>query len=68
MKHFGPTRGELKFRLAFSAFGLAALGFAVAYRGFPSGPAMVEVIAIAGSFFGGSAIWTIWKLFKRDHP
>lgn len=68
MKHFGPTRGELKFRLAFSFVGLVALLGALVYRDFQAGPAMVEVLIIAGGFFGGSAIWTILKLVKHDHP
>lgn len=68
MNRFGPTRGELKFRLAFSLFGLAALAGALIYRGLPQGPAMFEIIAIAGTFFGGSAGWTTWKLIRRDHP
>jgi xanthosine utilization system XapX-like protein len=64
MSKFGPDRGELRFRLVFSLVGLALLGVAVAIRGIPSGPALVEVFGIAGLFFGGTAVWTIWKLTK----
>lgn len=63
MSHFGPTRGELKFRLVFSLIGLAGMIFAVAYRGI-SGIAAFEIVGIAGVFFGGSAIWSGWQLWK----
>ena len=61
----GPTKGELIFRLCFSLVGLGLLVVAVAVRGMPRGPALFEVFGIAGLFFLGSAIWTIWKLWKR---
>ncbi len=62
----GPTRGELKFRLVFSLAGLAMLAAVVVFRGVPNGPALVEVVGIAGAFFGGTAGWTLWKLFHSD--
>jgi len=61
---FAPTRGELWFRLVFSLFGLGLLLFALWYRGIPKGPAIVEVVGIAGLFFGGSALWTARKLLR----
>lgn len=61
---YGPTRGELWFRLLFSLAGLCLLGVAVAYRGIPSGPALVEVIGVAGLFFGGTAIWAAIRLLR----
>ena len=64
MKNTSPTRSEIWFRLCFSIAGLAFLAAAVAYRGMPSGPAMFEVIAIAGVFFGGTLIWSVAKLVK----
>lgn len=63
MTKFGPTRTELKFRLAFSVLGLALLGMAVATRGM-AGIAWIEVGVIAGAFFGGTALWTLWNLWK----
>jgi hypothetical protein len=62
---FGPSRGELWFRLAFSVLGLAMMGFALWYRGIPEGPALFEVVGLAGAFFGGTAIWTGVKLWRR---
>ena len=63
---FGPSREEVKFRMRFSIGGLALLLGAIAYRGIPSGPAMFEVIVIAGTFFGGTLIWSISKLRSID--
>ena len=60
----GPTRGELLFRLIFSVVGLALLGVALTVRGVPSGPALFEVIGVAGVFFGATALWSAWKLLK----
>lgn len=62
MSKYGPSRKELKFRLWASVVGLGLLLGAVLYRGMPTGPAMFEVIGIAGAFFGGTLIWTLMKL------
>jgi xanthosine utilization system XapX-like protein len=37
-------------------------------RGVPQGPAIVEVVGLAGVMFGGSLALSVWKLIKRDHP
>ncbi len=60
MSRFGPTRGELLFRLAFSLVGLGAIVAALLLRG-PS-PAWIEIVGLGGAFFGGTAVWAIWKL------
>jgi hypothetical protein len=67
-RKFGPTRGELRFRAIVSVLGLALMGFALWYRGIPSGPGLVEVAGFAGLMFGGSLLHAVWKLIKRDHP
>lgn len=51
MSKFGPSRSEIKFRLYASLAGLALLIGAIAYRGLPRGPAMFEIVGIAGAFF-----------------
>lgn len=60
----GPSRGELWFRLAFSLAGLVMVVGVVALQGTSRGLGILEVIAIAGVFFGGSAVWTIYRLFQ----
>jgi hypothetical protein len=60
---FGPSRGELWFRLAVSAFGLGMMITAVTMRGV-RGIAWVEVVGLASVFFGGTAVWTILRLLR----
>lgn len=67
-RRFGPTRGELQFRAAFSVFGLALLAYALARRGLPEGPALIEVLGLAGLMFGGTLFFSVRKLIRRDHP
>ncbi|TMM52932.1 hypothetical protein [Sulfitobacter sabulilitoris] len=67
MSKFGPGKPELKFRLYVSAAGLALMLAAMLYRGIPQGPALFEVIGVAGAFFGGTFLWTLRKLIKGDH-
>jgi hypothetical protein len=61
---FGPTRGELWFRLVAGVVGCALLIAAVTARGVPSGPALVEVVGFGGVFFGGTVLWSGWQLWK----
>lgn len=68
MSKFGPGKKELKFRLYASMGGLAFLAVAVLYRGMPQGPAMFETLGIAGAFFGGTFVWTLRKLIRKDYP
>jgi hypothetical protein len=64
MGDFGPTRGELWIRAAISAFGLALLGGVFAVHGLPEGPGLVEVVGVAGLFFGLSGARAGWRLWK----
>jgi hypothetical protein len=66
-RKFDPSKSELKFRLAFGLAGLGLLLAAVAIRGIPQGPAMFETIGVAGTFFGGTAVWTVRKLIKGEY-
>lgn len=63
MSRFGPTRGELKLRLAISLGGLVLMIVTYASRGI-SGIASLEIAIFGGAFFGGSVIWSVWKLRK----
>lgn len=67
-RKYGPTRGELWFRLGVSAAGLVFLLVAVAITGIPSGPAMFELFGIAGLFLGGTIVWAGRRLILRLHP
>ncbi len=67
MKPVGPSRAELVFRLWISVAGLSMLLSALAFRGFPAGPAMFEVVAIAGAFFGGTFLWALRRLRRGDY-
>ena len=65
---YGPSKGELKFRLIASVLGFGLLGFALAYRGIPTSAAGWEAIGIGTLFFGGTFLWTLRKLIKKDFP
>jgi hypothetical protein len=38
----------------------------VVLRGWPKGPALVEVIGVAGLFFAGTLGWSLYQLFRAD--
>jgi hypothetical protein len=65
MSKFGPTRGEHLFRLIFSIFGLGCIGVLFAVHGVPRGPGLVEVVGIAGAFFGGTAVLSARALLRK---
>jgi hypothetical protein len=65
---YGPTRGELKFWLVASLFGLALMLFALWYRGFPGGPVLVEVVGLPTLLFGYLGTRSIKRLIRREHP
>ncbi len=67
MSKFAPSRAEIMFRLWASVAGLTLLLGAIAFRGLPRGPAMFEVVGIAGAFFGGTLVWSILKLRRLKH-
>lgn len=61
---FGPTRGEAIFRLIVGIGGLILLAVAIALRGLPEGPGLVEVVGVSGLFFGGTVIWALRHLWR----
>lgn len=67
MAKFGPSRGELKLRLAISVGGLALLIGAYATNGI-GGIASLEIGIIGTAFFGGSALWCARALMHKDPP
>lgn len=62
---FGPTRGEIRLRLAISLAGLGLLIVAYAFNGI-GGIASLEIAIIGTAFFGGSALWCIVRLMRKD--
>ncbi len=60
----GPTRGEHVVRLVISLVGLGLTGVALATHGIANVAALVEVAGIAGLFFGASAAFSGWRLWK----
>jgi hypothetical protein len=60
---FGPSRGELKLRLAISLGGMALLIGAYVTNGI-GGIAWLEIGIIGTAFFGGSAIWCALRLWR----
>jgi hypothetical protein len=66
MNKYGPTRGELIFRIVVSVLGLAFTGFAVWYRGIPQGPALVEVVGLASVLFGGTLVFSLRRLMMMS--
>jgi len=66
MSKYGPTRGELQFRLATGIIGLVGLAAVVTWRGMPTGPAFFEIILIGGAFFGGTAVLSYRALRRLD--
>jgi hypothetical protein len=65
---FAPSRGELWFWLWVSLGGFGFLGVALAVRGLPGGPALVEVVGLAGVVFGYLGGRSIKRLIRREHP
>jgi hypothetical protein len=65
---FGPTRGELWFWLWVSVGGLALMVFALAFRGVPTGMALVEVVGLAVVVFGYLGLRSVKRLIRREHP
>jgi xanthosine utilization system XapX-like protein len=64
----GPTRGELWFWLWVSVGGLALMAVALALRGIPSGPAIAEVVGLAGVVFGYLGGRSVKRLIRHEHP
>lgn len=65
---YGPSRGELWFWLCVSVGGLALMAVALLVRGMPSGPALVEVVGLAGLVFGYLGLRSVKRLIRREHP
>jgi len=67
-RRFGPTRGELVFRLVCGLAGLALMAVVFWTHGIPEGPAFAEVGLFGGLFLGGTVVWSARRLILRLHP
>jgi hypothetical protein len=67
MNKYGPTKADLRFRLCVALLGLVLVAAALAYRGLPTGPGGREAIGIAAIFFGGTLVWTLRKLVRKEY-
>lgn len=65
---YAPTRGELWLWLTISLGGLGFLAVALVVRGLPTGPALVEVVALAVGVFGYLGGRSVKRLALRQHP
>jgi hypothetical protein len=65
---YSPTRGELKFWLVLSTFGLCLMVIVLVKRGIPIGPALFEVVALPSVFLGYLFIRSVKRLIRREHP
>lgn len=65
---YGPTRRELWVWLWISVGGLGLLAVAVLSRGIPTGPALVEVVVLAGLLFGFLGGRSVKRLIRAEHP
>jgi hypothetical protein len=64
MNDFGPSRGELWFRIVVGILGLCLVAFMVFAKGLPEGPALVEVVGLGVAFFGGTLFFAVRRLLK----
>lgn len=62
MNKFGPSKGELWFRVVVSLIGLAMMCYAIFVVGLSGNIAIYEVGVAGGAFFGGTLIWSLWKI------
>lgn len=66
MKKYGPSRSELRFRLLVGLLGVALTIGAAFYITATSGAHLGELLVFGLGFFGGTALWSGWTLYKRD--
>ncbi|MEM9910586.1 MAG: hypothetical protein AAF922_07350 [Pseudomonadota bacterium] len=65
MSKFGPSHAELRFRLIVGLLGVALTIGAATYITATSGAHLGELLVFGLGFFGGTAVWSGWKLRER---
>lgn len=66
-RRFGPSRGEHVFRLIAGLLGLALIAGASVYLHMHKDTHLGELLIFGLAFFGGTTLWSGWKLIRRDH-
>ncbi len=66
MTKFGPSRKELRFRLIAGLSGVVLTICAAMYVHRTSGAHLGELLVFGLGFFGGTALWSGWKLRTKD--
>ncbi|MDJ1015119.1 MAG: hypothetical protein QNJ35_01315 [Paracoccaceae bacterium] len=66
MSRHGPTRSEHRFRLLASLAALLLFGIALWIKGVAINIVTIELAVITLAFFGGSAAWSAWHLWKQQ--
>ncbi len=64
MNEYGPSRGELWFRVVVGIAGLIAVVAVTFAGGIPNSAALVEVLGIGGLFFGGTLFFAVRGLMR----
>ncbi len=64
MSKFGPSRRELKLRVAISVFICALVAAAMVVKGVPTGLVGIELFVFSGAFALGTGGWALWKLMR----
>ena len=64
MNKFGPSRGDIIFRLCMGLFICGLLIVAAIVKGVPTGLVGIELYLFCGAFGVGSVIWSLWKLMR----
>ena len=66
MNHFGPTRGEILFRLTVSLLALVMLAVAVSLRGIPGDTTIAQALGLAAIFLASSTYWNLRAMRRLD--
>jgi hypothetical protein len=67
MSKFAPSSAEYRFRLVAGVLGVLLTIGASVYLRATSNAHLGELWVFGLGFFGGTVIWSAWKLYKGDH-
>jgi len=64
MPRNGPDQSDIKARLIIGLIGLGLLGSAYAFD-LIGGIGSLKIVALCAAFFGGSVLWSAWRLWTN---